>query len=446
MKRARVALLLLGAAVAATFPLFGDPRGGSVGHPEWARMVLRALDLEDFSEPRSDEMAFGALAWTGSLTFAADRYVRGDNVETLTEGNATRVVARAGSGELGYTLSIARGGDYSVRLRGAGPPGRSLAVELARPEEKGKGRTFTLAPPPILGWADVGTTHLDSGVHTLSVVLPASCSLASVEVVPPCLSPVEPLGGWRGAATTSTEDAAVTVIRAIDAEGELPPADLALEAGAARFRESVVALSAAAGGLDAESWMRAGTSPREAVLVLDVPTDGLYTMSVFALEGEGQRWLVDSCHKAVLCPPPVPAAPGWRYLMAARLAAGQHTFAVRLAPGAAFRGLRLERKKETAADYAATLQRLGFDVGPAGPIPRSRAEEAAEFIRKWRIGRTAACGDLAPFDHSSLVALAGLPQFGGVRGPGVPPLPSGPAPVAAPPPPEDQFPASAVVP
>jgi hypothetical protein len=238
----------------------------------------------------------------------------------------------------------------------------------------------------------------------------------------------------------------VTVVKALDAEGELPPADLALEASAPRFRESVVALSAAAGDQDAEMWMRAGTSPREAVLVLDVPADGLYAMSVFALEGEGQRWLVDSCHKTVLCPPPVPIAPGWRHLMAARLAAGQHTFAVQLAPGAAFRALRLERKKETAEDYVDTLRRLGFDVGPAGPIPRGRAEEAAEFIRKRRVGRTAACGDLVPFDHSGLVTVAGLPQVGFVRGPGVPPLPSGPAPVALPPPPEDQLPASTVVP
>jgi hypothetical protein len=446
MKRARVALLLLGVAVAASFPLFGDPRGASLGHPEWARMVLRALDLEDFTDPRSDEMAFAALAWTGSLAFAADHYVRGDNVETVTEGKATRVLAGAGAGEVGYTLSIARGGDYTVRLRSVGPPGRPLAVELARPEEKGKGRTFTLAPPPVLGWADVGTAHLDTGVHSLSVLLPASCSLASVEVIPPCLSPVEPLGGWRSEATTSTEDAAVTVVKALDAEGELPPADLAIEAGAPRFRESVVTVAAAAGGQDAEMWMRAGTSPREAVLVLDVPTDGLYAISAFAIEGEGQRWLVDSCHKAVLCPPPAPVAPGWRYLMAARLAAGQHSFAVQLAPGAAFRSLRLERKKETGEDYVATLRRLGFDVGPTGPIARGRAEEAAELIRKRRVGRSAGCGDLVPFDHSGLVTVAGLPQVGFVRGPGVPPLPSGPAPVAVPPPPEDQLPASTVVP
>jgi hypothetical protein len=446
MKRARLALPLLGAAVVATIPLFGDPTGDSVGHPEWARMILRALDLEDFSEPRSDEMAFAALAWTGSLAFAADRYVRGDNVETVTEGKGTRVLAGSGSGEVGYTLSISRGGDYTVRLRGAGPPGRPLAVELARPEEKGKGRTFTLAPPPVLGWFDAGTAHLDTGVHTLSVQLPASCSLASVEVVPPCLSPVEPLGGWKGEATASTEDVAVTVVKALDAEGELPPADVALEAGAPRFQQSGEALSVSAGGLDAEMWMRAGTSSREAVLVLEVPTDGLYAISVFALEGDGQRWLLDSCHKAVLCPPAVPSAPGWRDLMTAGLAAGQHTFAVRLAPGSAFRSLRLERKKETAEDYVETLKRLGFDVGPAGPIVRGRAEEAADFIRKRRIGRSAPCGDLAPFDYSSLVAAAGLTPIGGLRGPGVPPLPSGPVPVGIPAPPEDQFPASIAVP
>src|SRR5262249_18412616 len=62
--------------------------------------------------------------------------------------------------------------------------------------------------------------------------------------------------------------------------------------------------------------------------------------------------------------------------------------------GAAIERVRLERKKETGADYVAALRRLGFDPGE-GQVSRQTALAAAQFVSRQRAdlqGRF--CGDV----------------------------------------------------
>jgi len=54
------------------------------------------------------------------------------------------------------------------------------------------------------------------------VLLPEGASLASIEIAPPCLNPVEPVGGWRTEATTTVRDVAVTLLKAVDLNTEIP--------------------------------------------------------------------------------------------------------------------------------------------------------------------------------------------------------------------------------
>src|SRR5205807_704781 len=75
-----------------------------------------------------------------------------------------------------------------------------------------------------MGWVDAGRVHLDPGAYTASVLLPRGTALEHVEVAPPCLSPIEPPGGWKAADVLLSEDAAVTIVQALDRESELPPA------------------------------------------------------------------------------------------------------------------------------------------------------------------------------------------------------------------------------
>jgi hypothetical protein len=319
-------------------------------------------------------------------------------------------------------------------------------VELLRSSDEAPAATFRLAPSSTLAWVEADPLHLDAGVYTAAVELPAGASLEAIEVVPPCLAAIEPPGGWRGTELALDTDVAVTALKAIDREDELPPSDLPIEVSGSAFHVTR-GQSAVAAGLD-RLWLRAGPDGVEAVVFVEVPREGLYTVSAFGVEGAGQSWRGDTCRKAVVCGDAKhPASEArWRALTTAQFDAGRHLFNVALAQGASVERLRLERKRAEPEDYLATIRRLGYDPGPQGPVSRAKAVEAMEFIlaRRKSLPRSD-CGD-AP---ATLVAQlsGGLPEPPGpVTPPGPPaPPPPGPPPIAPPVVPP-QLPASPVVP
>jgi hypothetical protein len=195
---------------------------------------------------------------------------------------------------------------------------------------------------------------------------------------------------------------AVTTVQALDLQWELPPAAAAIELVASDFRATDA--SPLASPVSAEPgqdglWLRGGTRGVQALALVDLPEAGLYTLSTFALPGAAQGWLVDACQKVILCPQPAasPGGPTWRPVLTAEFTAGRHSFAVTMPAGTSLGRVRLERKKATSADYVTTLARLGFDVPPAGPIPRDRAVAAMEFIRDRRHGlEPTSCDDVPP--------------------------------------------------
>ena len=435
--------------VAVMVPLYGDPRSSSVEHGEWARMLLRALDMERAVTPASpDARLFSVLSWKNSLAFRADAYLRGEGVDLVGTGGARRVVATSAAGEVAYPLAVVRGGDYRLRARMAGNPAAPASAEITPLGRNGAAATFTLVPSSLTGWVEGGPAHLDPGAYTASILLPAGTSLDDVEVAPPCTEAIEPQGGWRSRAVTQADDVAVTVVKALDQESELPPAASPIEVAASAMRTTGGAAAAlaslGAAGRDGLG-LKAGPRGLQATVFLELPDGGLYTISTFGEAGGGQSWKADACRKAVWCgetavPGSASAAPAWHPLMTATFGAGRHFFNVTLGPGASVQRLRAELKKDSPADYVATLRRLGFDVGPAGPISRARAVDAMHFVQQRRMDMVGACGDVvAPVLERALAEVAPVagpgagPGFTGT-GPGGTILPiNGPATPSAPP-------------
>ena len=215
------------AVAAAMVPLYGDPRQTPVTHAEWARLLLRALDMEDAARAAVQASAvFGALAWKDSLAFDADSYQEGDNVRRLDDG---MVVAEGGVAELAYPVAVVQRGDYRVRMRIQGDPAAPVSVELTPKDELQALKSFPVVPPAVSGWVDAGTTYLTPGAYRATVLLPAGSRLERLEVAPPCVNAIEPPGGWRPVEVASTADVAVTALKAMDAEAELPPAAAPIE-------------------------------------------------------------------------------------------------------------------------------------------------------------------------------------------------------------------------
>ena len=381
--RLKTLVLVAVVGTAALVPLFGDPRSTPVTHPLWARMLLRSLDMTEAVRASSQaSQVFATLAWRDSLSYPADRYLKADGASLREVGGQPVLTASPGPAEVTYALAVAQPGDYHFRARISGDPGAPAAAEV-RPLGGGTAiRSFSLLPASEIGWVFAGTAHLDPGAYAAQFLLPAGGSLSQVEIAPPCVNPIEPPGGWQATAVTTTHDLAVTAVRAIDAESELPPAATPIEVTGEQFQVEApfeaVEERAKATGLDAMV-LRAGRDGLRAVVSFTLPEAGVYTVTAFGSPGAGQRWLTDGCRKATLCPG---TGSRWRPVMSQTFAAGRHTLVLTLGEGATLERLRLELKKSEASDYVATLRRLGFEPGPDGPVARARALDAMRFIRE----------------------------------------------------------------
>jgi hypothetical protein len=198
------------------------------------------------------------------------------------------------------------------------------------------------------------------------------------------------MGGWKPAAIVTAEDVAVTALRVLDMEDALAPADSPIERRAADFETEGAVVPASTGA--ERTTLKADAKGLSAVLTVDLPDAGLYTVEGFVDAGSGHRWRADGCRKAVLC---AGSPSGWRTVMTQAFSAGRHAFSVTLADGASVDRVRFTRRKATAGDYLAALRRLGFDPG-TGELTRPMALAAMEFIHKTHADRhDRFCGDVA---------------------------------------------------
>jgi hypothetical protein len=412
----RAGAVLAGVSVVALLPLYGDLRpSAAVSHPEWARLLLRGLDLLVDPPGVNDTAAqvFATLSGREGRAWSAESFVRGQHVEVFEEGGVRRVRPTGGVGEAVYALGIARPGDYRLRLHLASPA--VAEAELARAGTNDVLRSFTVAAEPAMGWIDAGVVHLEPGAYDATVLLPEGGTLEYVELAPPCVHPIEPREGWRATAVTTTWDVAVTALQALDLEAELPRAAPPLEyRGSDLVLEDGTRLLEASGG--GGGAFRGGAAGSRVVLAVEVPETGLYTVSVFGVPGGGQRWLADGCRTSLLCPSNDPL-PRWRVVLSGHFERGAHVLSARLGPDTVVERIHFEQKKDDPADYVAALERLGLSLGPAGPVTREKAEEARRFI----VGRRARdamelCGDI--LRPGTLVADLATSGAGGAEGGG----------------------------
>src|SRR5262245_10525932 len=395
LNKVKTALVLAVVAAAALVPLFGDPRSTPVTHPLWARMLLRAMAMNDAVKVSSQaSQVFSTLSWKDSLTYSADSFTKSDGVAVREQAGKKELTVASGVGEVVYPLAVVQAGDYRMRFRMSGNPATPATAEIS-PLGGSAVKSFAFTPTAAVSWVSGSPAHLDPGAYSAALMLPSGSTLEYVEVAPPCVSPIEPAGGWKADTITSVEDVALTALRAMDLESELPPADSPIEVSGAEFApEDPTAVKASAseetlGGV----WLHAGQRGLRAIVNVNLPEPGLYTLSAFIVPGYGQSRMVDGCRKQVVGPSTKGAA--WRPIMTQSFSAGRHSVAVTLLDGSSVERLKLERKKDKAPDYVGTLRRLGYEPGAEGAVSREKALEAMRFVEKRRAEMvTTYCGDI----------------------------------------------------
>jgi hypothetical protein len=433
-------------AAAALIPLYGDVRPNPVTHPEWARMLVRALGLEDVLEATTHaSRVFGLLSWRESLSFTGRQYVTAEGMELQGEGGAeclTPDPSQGTAGEVTYRLGIVRAGRYRVRARLRGPETPPVILQVAKTGQTVPFSTANLAPRAEMAWIEADPTRFDRGTYAASLAVPAGTCLSRLEVVPPCIEPIEPFGGWKARSPVLASELAVTTLQAINLESELPMAASAIELAGADFQvDESLGLAVPVSAGPEMQWLRSGPNGTRAIVALTVPENGLYTLSVLGQFAGGQRWVVDSCHEDVVCATPKEPGLRWRTIATLHLSAGRHVLSLAMTPGAVVARMKAERKKATAEDYMATLKEIGFDVGPEGPVSRPKAVDAMNFVRTRRVARGAMeeCDVIEPHqpagkrEAAPAAQSARLSGGGPGGGPGLQPPSSGSSGSLAPP-------------
>ena len=399
-------------------------------------MMLRGLDLLRDSPGINDTatQVFATLSGRESRSWPAPQYVRAERVERFDAGGTGQIRPAGGIGQAMYAFGVARGGDYRLRLHLAAPG--PAEAEVTSEGSDSVLRSFSVPAAATMGWVDAGSLHLDPGAYETTVLLPEGSSLEYIELQPPCVHPIEPRGGWKPTAITSTEDVALTVLQALDLESELPPAAPPLEHQGDDLQLEEGTQAAGEGGF------RSGRHGSRVVLLVDIPETGLYTLSVFGTGTGGQRWIADSCRTSLICPNIDPLA-RWRDVLTGIFPKGQHYFSASLGPDTVVERIRIQQKKDAPEDYLATVERIGLELGASGPITREKAEEARRFLERRASQRERElCGDI--LRPGTLVAeltpnVSGAGTGGGAGGgpggnpggggdvppPVIPPLPPG---------------------
>jgi hypothetical protein len=431
-RRARALALAALVCGVGLVPLFGDPRTTAFTHPLWARLLLRALETDGAVRLTTEaSQVFAALAWRDSLSYPADRYLEAR--DAVVRGGAL-VPSGAVPAEVTYLLAVVEPGAYQLRARLAGGRGLQASAEIVPLGGGSTVEAFTLPLPGQSAWVFGGSARLAAGAYGARFLLPPGCALARVEVAPPCLDPIEPPGGWRPTAVTSRTDLAVTTLRAVEREDELPPAASPVEIEADAFQVEAPAVPARAGVGVAPLTLRAGHAGLRAVAAVELPDTGRYVVSALISPGAGQRWMVDACRSASVCAGG--EIPGWRVILSQDFSAGRHLVEVTLGDGASLEAVRFERKLCRPDDYVAALARLGLDTGREGPVSRATALDAARFVRERRRILGAECLQRLPIEEPGPTAGARVAaDRGPTEGPGpVPPPPPPEAPAPVPPP------------
>ena len=353
---------------------FGIAQATVVTQAEWAVYMTRGLRL-DWNLPlnaKSDHY-LARLDWTNGVEFQAAQMLDGSTATSLEDGS---VQSEPGEpSEALYQVATLRAGDYGFRVK-LGGGGAVLKVS---------DRAYELFQPDMSPrWVDLDRVALNPGEHPMSLMLIDGARAESLGVTPPCMTPLEPIGGWEPLEPLTFHEMAVTLAKALDLEGNLPELGDPITIRGEEFRktlfypyeEELPVVSE-----DDPFWLSSGSSITAAVARFEVPEDGVYSIETRYISPRPIRWALDSCLRVVTCP--ITASQiGRRRSLALELDAGEHVLEVTLPPGAKLDRVDVQRRDGAPEEYASVVEDEGFRLGQSEePVRRRDAVRAARRLR-----------------------------------------------------------------
>ena len=353
---------------------FGIAQSTVVTQAEWAVYMAQGLGLDWNLPPNAKSNHYvERLAWTNDIEFRAAQMLDGSTATPLEDGS---IQSEPGEpSEALYQVATLRAGDYGFRVKlgggGAVLKVSDQAYELFQPDRSAR-------------WVDVDRVPLDAGEHPMSLIMLDGARAESLGVTPPCMTPVEPSGGWTPLDPLTFHEMAVTLAKALELERNLPELGDPISIRGEEFRKTLIYPykdELANVSEDDPYWLSSGGSIVTAVVRFEVPEDGVYSIETRYISPRPIRWAIDSCLRVVTCPI-TPTQIGRRRSLALELDAGEHVLEVTLPPGAKLDRVDVQRRDGEAEEYLRVVEDQGFKLGNSKDLVRRRdALRAARRLR-----------------------------------------------------------------
>ena len=305
------------------------------------------------------------------MEFHASQVMDGSPAPPLGPGGA--IIGSGTPTEALYEVAMLRAGEYGFRVK-LGGGGAMLKV--------GDSAYEVFQPESELQWVDLNRVALDPGPHTMSLLLTGATRAEALSVTPPCLLPVEPLGGWQALEPLRYQEMAVTLAKALELESNLPAIGEPMTIKGEEFTrimefpfdgelEAVV---------DEPFWFSAGASIVTARARFSVREKGVYSIETRYVSTRPVRWIVDGCLRVVTCPVTAPSRT--RRSLALELEPGEHELNVTLPPGALLDKVDIQQRDGSGMEYVRVVEDKGFKLGnPDEAVLRKEAIRAARRLR-----------------------------------------------------------------
>jgi hypothetical protein len=378
-QRAAALVVTIGGLIAAVG--YGVAQNNVVTQAEWAVYVVRALELDWSLPPNAKSYHYiDRLNWGSSIDFSALHLQEGSSpfLRAVTDVDPNFVQAESPAAEALYRVNTHRPGDYGFRVRLAGGGGvvkiKNTVFEVFQPDQDFR-------------WVDLSKITLNPGEHSLSLLLSEGTRAQSIGVTPPCLTPVEPIGGWDPLAALTYGDLAVTVAKALDLEYNLPEIGPEITLKGEDFTPTLrVPLEGEGENVPEEPpepfWLSSGDAILSAEITFDVAERGFFTLEARYISPNSVRWVINGCLRAITCPEMSVRGQRGTRIIALELDAGTHTLEVTLPPNASLDKVIVQQRDPDIEEYLGIVADEGIGVGDAqAGVPRRSAISAAIRVR-----------------------------------------------------------------
>jgi hypothetical protein len=356
----------------------------SITQADWARWLMAAMGVEARALP-ADAASVDYIEFLSGDPIAPLR-VQASAAVPLPPGaqltpdpmHPDRRWLRMGAagGTPVFKVRVPASGVYAIRILIEGGEQR-WRVDGGEPHVAGPADEGRIAEPTRL----LGYFLLARGVHQVSVEIPPSGALAWFALVRQPFPHVRPPGGWQPNALLTFGVKAVTMVQAMQLEGELRDRrrwEIAREGEAFTAEGPAVVQTndRDPGRPSADAWVRGAHGGSWVEYEFEARASCTYSL-VARMAGRGSaRWIVDDTVERHVTPPGEGERFQWLSVSTLPLAKGRHRVRVGLEEGAGLDVFKLLCRDPDPQASLFLLRDLGFgEKMPDEPVPASLAQE-----------------------------------------------------------------------